>query len=46
MDEIINDIPLKKIGTPNNIADTILFLIQHDYINGQIIAIDGGRQLF
>jgi len=46
MDEIINDIPLKKTGEPRNIADTILFLIQHDYINGQIIAIDGGRQLF
>lgn len=46
MDEIINDIPLKKTGEPRNIADTILFLIQHDYVNGQIIAIDGGRQLF
>lgn len=46
MDEIINDIPLKKIGEPSNIADTILFLITHDYINGQIIAVDGGRQLF
>ncbi len=46
MDDIIQDIPLKKIGEPSNIADTILFLIEHDYINGQIIAIDGGRQLF
>jgi len=46
VDEIINDIPLKKIGEPSNIADTILFLIEHQYINGQIIAIDGGRQLF
>jgi len=46
MDNIIQHIPLKKIGEPNNIADTILFLIKHDYINGQIIAIDGGRQLF
>ncbi len=46
INEIINDIPLKKTGEPRNIADTILFLIQHDYINGQIIAIDGGRQLF
>lgn len=46
IDGIINDIPLKKTGEPSNIADTILFLIKHDYINGQIIAIDGGRQLF
>ena len=46
MKEIISDIPLKKTGEPSNIADTILFLIQNDYINGQIIAVDGGRQLF
>lgn len=45
-DGIIDNIPLQKIGAPSTIADTILFLIQHDYINGQIIAIDGGRQLF
>ena len=46
IDNIISDIPLKKTGEPSNIADTILFLIEHNYINGQIIAIDGGRQLF
>jgi len=46
MDKIINEIPLKKSGQPSDIADTLLFLIQHNYINGQIIAVDGGRQLF
>lgn len=44
--QILSEIPLKRAGNPNNIADTVLFLAQHDYINGQIIAIDGGRQLF
>ncbi len=43
---IIADIPLQTIGEPSNIADTVLFLIEHNYINGQILAIDGGRQLF
>lgn len=46
MDQIINDIPLKKSGQPSDIANTVLFLIQQSYINGQIIAVDGGRQLF
>lgn len=46
MSKIISDIPLKRSGNPSDIADTLLFLIQHDYINGQIIAVDGGRQLF
>ena len=44
--KIIQQIPLKRIGQPQDIADTILFLVSSDYINGQIIAVDGGRQLF
>jgi len=44
--KILQKIPLKKAGTPTDIADTILFLITSNYINGQIIAVDGGRQLF
>lgn len=43
---IIQNIPLKRTGQPQDIADTILFLATSDYINGQIIAVDGGRQLF
>ncbi len=43
---ILAQIPLKRIGEPRNIADTVLFLATNDYVNGQIVAIDGGRQLF
>ncbi len=43
---IIDQIPLERIGKPVDITDTILFLIGSDYINGQIITVDGGRQLF
>ncbi len=43
---ILRQIPLARSGKPQNIADTVLFLACNDYINGQIIAIDGGRQLF
>lgn len=44
--EILDSIPLKRIGHTSDIADAILFLITSDYINGQIIVVDGGRQLF
>lgn len=44
--KILEQIPLDRIGTPQNIAETVRFLAQNDYINGQIIAVDGGRQLF
>jgi pteridine reductase len=37
---------LKRIGTPQDIAKTAAFLINHaDFMTGQIIAVDGGRSL-
>ena len=42
--KVVDQIPLKRSGEPNDIAQTVLFLIEHaDYITGQIIAVDGGR---
>ncbi len=41
--KIINDIPLERIGSSIDIAKTIGFLLEADYISGQVIAVDGGR---
>jgi NAD(P)-dependent dehydrogenase (short-subunit alcohol dehydrogenase family) len=36
--------PLKRIGTPVDIAQTVLFLVEgSDFITGAIIPVDGGR---
>jgi pteridine reductase len=43
--EILKQIPLKRIGNPQAIAKTVLFLIENDYITGEIINVDGGRRL-
>jgi len=32
-------------GTPKDIADTVLFLAEQDYITGQNFIVDGGRTL-
>jgi pteridine reductase len=42
---ILAQIPLQQLGTPDDIAQTLLFLLQSPYITGQIIAVDGGRSL-
>jgi pteridine reductase len=45
-DEILNRTALKRSGSPEDIARTLLFLVRdNDYITGQIIAVDGGRTL-
>jgi pteridine reductase len=43
MQKAITAIPLKRFAEPQEIADTVLFLIANDYITGQVIQVDGGR---
>lgn len=43
---ILDRVPLNRPGDPQDIADTILFLLtKAPYITGQIIAVDGGRSV-
>ena len=40
---ILRAIPLGKIGDPDDIARTVVFLAQSGFISGQTITVDGGR---
>ena len=42
IEEIKKEIPLQKIGKPENIAQCIKWLIEDEYTTGQIISINGG----
>ena len=45
-DNIIGQIPMKRAGKPDDIANCVLYLVRDaDYVTGQIIAIDGGRSI-
>ncbi|MDG2316572.1 MAG: pteridine reductase [Gammaproteobacteria bacterium] len=45
-DNIIQQIPLKRAGTPEDIAAAALFLMRDaPYITGQILNVDGGRSI-
>ncbi len=45
-DAILEQIPMGRPGTPEDIANAVLFLAKDaDYVTGQIIAIDGGRSI-
>lgn len=44
MNELINDIPLNRIGTPSDIAKAVKFLVSDKaaYITGQVLSVNGG----
>lgn len=45
--EVLNRIPLGKLGTPQNVADAVLFLASSmsDFITGETININGGTYM-
>ena len=43
--QLVDQIPLKRLGTTNEIAQTAIFLAQNDYVTGQTIVVDGGMTI-
>lgn len=44
LDELKNDVPLNRIGTPEDVANVVYFLTSDaaEYITGQVISVNGG----
>ncbi|MDE2805564.1 MAG: SDR family oxidoreductase [Gemmatimonadota bacterium] len=38
-------IPLRRVGTPEDVASAVRFLARADYVTGQVIVVDGGLGL-
>lgn len=41
-EELKNDVPLGRLGTPLEVAKAVLFLAESDYITGEILNVNGG----
>ncbi len=37
--------PLQRIGTPADVVQALLYLVQADYVTGEVLVVDGGRLL-
>lgn len=44
-EKITAGIPLKRMGQPDEIAHTVEFILQNDYVSGRCFEIDGGLRL-
>lgn len=45
LDEIARGLPLRRIGTPDDIARACVFLAANDFATGSILRVDGGEGL-
>ena len=45
LDILQQQIPLQRIGKPEDVAGLVAFLASSDFITGQVITVDGGRML-
>ncbi len=43
---IVATTPLKRIGTPEDVAQAVHFLACAPYVTGQVLSVDGGRSIF
>ena len=42
LSELTQEIPLARLGSPEDVAEAVVFLAEAEYITGQILAADGG----
>jgi NAD(P)-dependent dehydrogenase (short-subunit alcohol dehydrogenase family) len=42
---LARDLPLKRHGGPEDVVRAVLFLLESDFVTGQVVFVDGGRHL-
>ncbi len=45
IDRLTNTVPLRRHGSPEDIAEAVIYLLKSDFVTGEIINVDGGRHL-
>lgn len=44
-EHLINTTPLRRLGSPSDVADAVLYLASSAYVTGETIIVDGGRHV-
>ena len=44
-DRIIDTTPLRRLGSPDDVARAVVYLIEADYVTGDTLLVDGGRHV-
>lgn len=41
-DELKDEVPLGRLGTPNEVAKAVMFFAENSYVTGQVLGVNGG----
>ena len=44
-DRLIGTTPLRRLGDADDVAQAVLYLVQAEYVTGEVIVVDGGRHI-
>jgi len=42
----VDRIPLGRLGSPEDVVRAVIYLVENDFITGEVLAVDGGQRLF
>lgn len=45
IERMLAQIPLRRAGTPEEVAHSVAYLLENDYFNGRVLELDGGLRL-
>ncbi|KAI9683279.1 MAG: hypothetical protein M1822_006144 [Bathelium mastoideum] len=45
-EELAKRIPVGRLGTPDEIAETVLWMVKTGYLNNKVIGVDGGMYAY
>ena len=43
--QVARGVPLGRSGTPEDVAQAVLYFVRSDFVTGQLLVLDGGREL-
>jgi pteridine reductase len=44
-DRLASTTPLKRLGSPDDVVEAMLYLLRSDYVTGETLIVDGGRHI-
>jgi 3-oxoacyl-[acyl-carrier protein] reductase len=45
LEKVTAPVPLKRLGQPEEVAHTAIYIVENDFFSGRVVEIDGGLRL-